>query len=69
MLIATSQIAGLKNNYDRSHFQKVFSLALGINDPWYIKSQDMVPCAKNPDILEKRVEVDFKDGSRFSYNG
>ena len=27
------------------------------------------PCAKNPDILEKRVEVDFKDGSRFSYNG
>ena len=28
----------------------------------------MVLCAKNPDILEMRVKVDFKDGSRFSYN-
>ena len=51
------------------HFQKVFSLALGIKDPWYIKSLDMVPSTKNPEILEMRVEVDFLEGSRFSYNG
>ena len=51
------------------HFQKVFSLALGIKDPWYIKCLDMVPSAKNPEILEMRVEVDFLEGSKFSYNG
>ena len=28
----------------------------------------MIPCAKNPEILEMRVEIDFKDGSWFSYN-
>lgn len=50
------------------HFQKVFSLALGIKDPWYIKCLDMVPSAKNPEILEMRVEVDFLEGSKFSYN-
>ena len=50
------------------HFQKVFSLALGIRDPWYIKSLDMVPGTRNPEILEMRVEVDFTEGSRFSYN-
>ena len=50
------------------HFQKVFSLALGIKDPWYIKSLDMVPSTKNPEILEMRVEVDFLEGSKFSYN-
>ena len=43
-------------------------MALGIKDPWYIKSLDMVPSAKNPEILEMRVEVDFLEGSRFSYN-
>ena len=48
------------------HFQKVFSLALGIKDPWYIKSLDMVPSSKNPEILEKRVEVDFLEGSKAS---
>ena len=43
--------------------------SLGIKDPWYIKSLDMVPSAKNPEILEMRVEVDFLEGSKFSYNG
>ena len=46
------------------HFQKVFSLALGIKDPWYIKSLDMVPSAKNPEILEMKVGVDFLEGSK-----
>ena len=46
------------------HFQKVFSLALGIKDPWYIKSLDMVPSAKKLGILEMRGI----EGSRFSYN-
>ena len=50
------------------YFQKIFSLALGIRDPWYIKSLDMVPSIKNPDVLEMKVEVDFMEGSRFSYN-
>ncbi len=48
------------------HFQKVFSLALGIKDPWYIKSLDMVPSAKNPEILEMKVGVDFLEGSKAS---
>ena len=49
-------------------FPEGFSLALGIKDPWYIKCLDMVPSAKNPEILEMTVEVDFLEGSRFSYN-
>ena len=48
------------------HFQNVFSLALGIKDPWYIKSLDMVPSAKNPEILEMKVGVDFLEGSKAS---
>ena len=48
------------------HFQKVFSLALGIKDPWYIKSLDMVPSTKNPEILEMKVGVDFLEGSKAS---
>ena len=28
----------------------------------------MVPSTKNPEILEMRVEVDFLEGSKFSYN-
>ena len=48
---------------------KYFSLALGIKEPWYIKSLDMVPSINNPEILEMRVEVDFIEGIKFSYNG
>ena len=48
---------------------KYFSVALGIKEPWYIKSLDMVPSINNPEILEMRVEVDFIEGIKFSYNG
>ena len=40
--------------------------SLGIKDPWYIKSLDMVPSAKNPEILEMKVGVDFLEGSKAS---
>lgn len=40
--------------------------SLGIKDPWYIKILDMVPSAKNPEILEMKVEVDFLEGSKAS---
>ncbi|MDD7160939.1 MAG: hypothetical protein SPF69_02085 [Candidatus Ornithospirochaeta sp.] len=40
--------------------------SLGIKDPWYIKSLDMVPSAENPEILEMKVGVDFLEGSKAS---
>ena len=36
--------------------------------PVVYKCLDMVHSAKNPEILEIRVEVDFLEGSKFSYN-
>ena len=38
------------------HFQQVFSMALGIREPWFIKSLEMVPSSKNPERLEMRIE-------------
>ena len=48
-------------------FQQMFSLALNIKEPWFIKSLEFVPSSKNPNTLEMRIEVDFKDGSKFRY--
>lgn len=52
-----------------THFQSMFSLALGIKEPWYIKDIEMVPSERNPDRLEMHVEVDFREGSKFNYPG
>ena len=47
------------------HFQQVFSMALGIREPWFIKSLEMVPSSKNPERLEMRIEIDFTEGTKF----
>ena len=49
------------------HFQQVFSMALGIREPWFIKSLEMVPSSKNPEKLEMRIEIDFTEGTKFQY--
>ena len=49
------------------YFQQMFSLALGIKEPWFIESMALVPSTRNPNILEMRIEVDFTEGSRFRY--
>ena len=49
------------------HFQQVFSMALGIREPWFIKSLEMVPSSKNPERLEMRIEIDFTEGTKFQY--
>ena len=49
------------------YFQQMFSLALGIKEPWFIESMALVPSTKNPNIFEMRIEVDFTEGSRFRY--
>ncbi|MGN1220650.1 MAG: ISL3 family transposase [Candidatus Cryptobacteroides sp.] len=51
------------------HFQQVFSLALGISEPWFIKSLDLVPSEKNPERLEMRIAVDYIEGTKFRYGG
>lgn len=51
------------------HFQNIFSKALGITQPWYITSMDLVPSEKHPERMEMRIEVDFKEGSKFPYIG
>jgi transposase len=52
-----------------SHFQKLFSLGLGIDKPWYIKSIDLVPSEKAPQSMEMHIEVDFAEGATFSLDG
>ena len=49
------------------HFQQVFSMALGIREPLFIKSLEMVPSSKDPEKLETRIEIDFRDGTMFQY--
>lgn len=51
------------------HFQKLFSLGLGITEPWIIKSIDLVPSIKEPHRQEMRITVDFEPGARFSIDG
>ena len=49
------------------HFQQVFSMALGIREPWFIKSLELVPSSKDPERLEMRIEIDFREGTKFQY--
>lgn len=51
------------------HFQKLFSVGLGISEPWVIKSIDLVPSEKNPLVQEMRIYVDFLPGAKFSPDG
>ena len=60
MLYGMVKLQGTKLN------RRTMKCSLGIKDPWYIKSLDMVPSAKNPEILEMKVGVDFLEGSKAS---
>jgi transposase len=43
----------------------VFTLALGLTEPWRVTEVEMVPSEKNPDKLEVHITVDYQEGSRF----
>jgi len=51
------------------HIQKLFSLGLGLEEPWHITSLEMVPSEKQPSLLELHIAIDFKEGSSFQYPG
>lgn len=51
------------------HIQKLFSLGLGLEEPWRITSLEMVPSEKQPTLLELHIRIDFKEGSSFQYPG
>ena len=51
------------------HVQKLFSLGLGLEEPWRITSLEMVPSEKQPTLLELHIRIDFEEGSSFQYPG
>ena len=51
------------------HFQTMFSMALGISEPWYISDVAMQQSEKDPNRMEMRIKVDFREGSKFPYPG
>ena len=51
------------------HIQKLFSLGLGLEEPWRITSLEMVPSEKQPTLLELHIRIDFEEGSSFPCPG
>lgn len=51
------------------HFQHLFSLGLGVAEPWYITDIDPVPSQKNPLVQEMHISIDFRKGARFNLEG
>jgi transposase len=51
------------------HIQKLFSLGLGLEEPWRITSIEMEPARKNPSLMELHITVDFAEGASFPYPG
>lgn len=51
------------------HFQHLFSLGLGVAEPWYITDIDLVPSQKNPLVQEMHINIDFRKGARFNLDG
>ncbi len=41
----------------------VFTLALGLNEPWIVKDVQLLPGEKNPETLEMHITIDFRKGS------
>ena len=41
----------------------VFTLALGLNEPWIVKDVQLLPGEKNPEKLEMHISIDFTNGS------
>jgi hypothetical protein len=43
----------------------VFTLALGLTEPWRVTDVEMVSSEKNPEKLEVHITVDYQEGSKF----
>lgn len=43
----------------------IFTTALGLGEPWSVKSVEFVPSAKNEQVREVHITVDFREGSTF----
>ena len=43
----------------------IFTMALGLTEPWRVTNVEMVPSEKNPDKMEVHITVDYQEGSKF----
>lgn len=43
----------------------IFTLALGLQEPWVVTNVEMLPSEKDPQKLEVHITVDYKGGSKF----
>lgn len=43
----------------------IFTLALGLREPWVVTNVEMLPSEKDPQKLEVHITVDYKGGSTF----
>ena len=51
------------------HFQTLFSMALGISEPWFISDITMEQSEKEPTRMERHISVNYAEGSKFQYLG
>lgn len=51
------------------HFQTMFSMALGISEPWFISDITMEQSEKEPTRMEMHISVNYAEGSKFQYPG
>lgn len=51
------------------HFQTMFSMALGISEPWFISDITMEQSEKDPTRMEMHISVNYAEGSKFQYPG
>ncbi len=43
----------------------IFTIALGLTEPWRVSNVEMVPREKNPDKREVHITVDYREGNKF----
>jgi transposase len=43
----------------------IFTIALGLTEPWKVTKVEMIPSEKNPDRMEVHITVDYQEGSKF----
>ena len=44
----------------------IFTIALGLTDPWTVTNVEMVSSEKQPERMEVHIHVDFREGSTFA---
>ena len=44
------------------HFQTMFSMALGISEPWFISDITMEQSEKDPTRMEMHISVNYAEG-------